>query len=270
MCQALRIRNDLDILAGYTLRCLVQADLVHSVNPYDLVHFHTARAHALSPWLSGLPIKRVVTRRMDYPLKKGHWTRLLYTHSVDTVVAISHGVQAALLAGGVPETRLRRIPSGVNTECFVFRPETRASMRAHLFQQYGIGLTDSLIISTGALVGRKDSHSLIQAVHHLHKTRTHHTHSSVAKGMRSSLEAEVQALGLDSYIHFIGFVQMSQAYLDRADCLSNVWNLLGGLGMGRLSKRSLLDRRSCQPPLRHSELLKRSVRLACYPPSRIR
>ena len=230
LCQALRIRNDLDILAGYTLRCLVQADLVHSANPYDLVHFHTARAHALSPWLSGLPIKRVVTRRMDYPLKKGHWTRLLYTHSVDTVVAISHGVQAALLAGGVPETRLRRIPSGVDTECFVFRPETRASMRAHLFQQYGIGLTDSLIISTGALVGRKDSHSLIQAVHHLHKNGLQPHALICGEGpLRASLEAEVQALGLDSYIHFIGFCPDVPAYLTAADMFVHVpvWEGLG-------------------------------------------
>ncbi len=95
----LRIRNACDALAGVGLRRLVRAE------PYDLVHFHTARAHALGPWLHGRGVKRVVTRRMDYPVKTGPLTRLLYLRSVDTVVAISASVQAALK--GVTKVVLR-------------------------------------------------------------------------------------------------------------------------------------------------------------------
>lgn len=221
---ALRIRNDLDVWAGHSLRRLVQA------NQYDLVHFHTARAHALSPWLTGLATKRVVTRRMDYPLKKSSWTRFLYTYSVNTVVAISHGVHAALLAGGVPQTQLRRIPSGVDTQRFVSAPETRASMRAQLFHQYGIGLTDSLIVSTGALVERKDYQALIQAVHHLHRNRLQPHALICGEGaLRASLEAEVQALGLVSHVHFVGFCSNIPAYLAAADVFVHVpvWEGLG-------------------------------------------
>lgn len=223
----LRIRNDLDIWAGRSLRRLVQA---HPANQYDLVHFHTARAHALSPWLSGLGIKRVVTRRMDYPLKKNVWTRFLYTHSVDAVVAISHRVHAAVLAGGVPQTQLRRIPSGVETQRFVAAPDTRARMRAQLCHQYGIGLTDSLIVSTGALVERKGYHALIQAVQHLHHNGLQPHALICGEGaLRASLEAEVQALGLVSHIHFIGFCSNIPAYLAAADVFVHVpvWEGLG-------------------------------------------
>src|SRR5262249_50293305 len=52
----LTVRNDIDIFAGLRLRRLVQT------GNYQIVHFHTARAHALSPWLRGLRAKRVVTR----------------------------------------------------------------------------------------------------------------------------------------------------------------------------------------------------------------
>src|SRR5512139_3287896 len=45
----LRVRNHLDVFAGFRLRRLVRT------RGYDIVHFHTARAHALSPWLLGLP-----------------------------------------------------------------------------------------------------------------------------------------------------------------------------------------------------------------------
>src|SRR5437867_28746 len=120
---ALRVRNHLDLLAGLRLRRLVRA------GRYELVHFHTARAHALSPWLQGLQVKRVVTRRMDYPLRKGRATRFLYTQSVDTVLAISTGVQAALLAGDVPAARIRLIPSGIDTSSFTPSATARAPMR---------------------------------------------------------------------------------------------------------------------------------------------
>lgn len=229
-CERLRIRNDLDVLAGYMLRHLVRGSRVHSANRYDIVHFHTARAHALSPWLKGLPVKRLVTRRMDYPLKSGHWTRFLYNHSVDKIVAISHGVATALLAGGVPETQLRQIPSGVDTMRFIPRPETRTSMRTHLFQQYGIGVKDSLIVSTGALVERKDSLSLIRALHHLHNNGLQPHAIFCGEGpLRVFLEAEANRYRLGSYIHFIGFCPDVPAYLAAADIFVHVpiWEGLG-------------------------------------------
>src|SRR5262245_13824497 len=52
----LRIRNHGDFLAGLRLRHFVRTAR------YTLVHFHTSRAHALSPWLGGLDVKRIVTR----------------------------------------------------------------------------------------------------------------------------------------------------------------------------------------------------------------
>ena len=119
----LRIRNHLDLLAGFWLRRVVRT------GGYHIVHFHTARAHALSPWLRGLPVKRVVTRRMDYPIARGRMTRLLYEQSVDMVVAISQGVETALLAGGVPPTRIRRIPSGVETRRFVSDEQVRYQLQ---------------------------------------------------------------------------------------------------------------------------------------------
>src|SRR6185437_2358283 len=33
---------------------------------YDVLHFHTSRAHAMAPWVRGLTRAAVVTRRMDY------------------------------------------------------------------------------------------------------------------------------------------------------------------------------------------------------------
>src|SRR5262245_28718795 len=147
----LRVRNSCDVLAGLRLRRLVTS------GRYDLVHFHTARAHALSPWLHNTRVKRVVTRRMDYPVKKGRVTHLLYMQSVDAIVAISAGVRAALLAADVPAVRIRLIPSGVDTACFTRNSDARAQVR----HAYGLGDHETLVLSVGALAERKGYPTLL-------------------------------------------------------------------------------------------------------------
>ena len=43
----------------------------------------------MSPWLRGNTGHAIATRRMDYPLRAGAWTNLLYNRSV-TAVVIRH------------------------------------------------------------------------------------------------------------------------------------------------------------------------------------
>src|SRR5690348_13255586 len=72
--------------------------LRRAVRDADVVHFHTARAHAMAPWLAGLRARRVVTRRMDYRPRGGPWARWLYNRAVGRVIAISDAVAQALVA----------------------------------------------------------------------------------------------------------------------------------------------------------------------------
>ena len=217
---ALPIRNDADVRAGLRLRRLVRA------GQYDIVHFHTARAHALSPWLAGLPLKRIVTRRMDYALKPSRWNRWLFLSSVDIVVAISHGVETALLAAGIPHSHIRRIPSGVETAHFVVPAPSRQRIR----RQHGIGNEEMLLVSVGALVERKDHHTLLQAAHQLHQDgRRPHILICGEGSLQASLQAHAQSLGLARYVHFTGFCSDVAAHLAAADIFVHtpLWEGLG-------------------------------------------
>ena len=42
---------------------------------YDIVHFHTARAHAMTAFIGRSRARRIVTRRMDYRLRGGSYAR---------------------------------------------------------------------------------------------------------------------------------------------------------------------------------------------------
>ena len=97
----LAIANHFDVRAGMRLRRMA--------GEFDVVHFHTARAHALAPLCRRRGARLVVTRRMDYVPAGGPYVRLLYNHAVDAIIAISEGVRAALLRVGVRAERIRAL-----------------------------------------------------------------------------------------------------------------------------------------------------------------
>ena len=216
----LRVRHHYDLRAGFRLRRQVIA------GRYDVVHFHTARAHALSPWLHTSGVKRIVTRRMDYPVKKGYATRLLYIQSVDAVVAISAGVRTALLAAEVPAAHIRLIPSGVDTTRFTPNSDARARIR----QAYGVGEQEILLLAVGSLAERKGQRTLLQAARQLKTQGMPLRYVLCGEGaLRGSLQDEARTLGLETDVRFAGFCPEISDYLAAADLFVHIplWEGLG-------------------------------------------
>jgi len=154
VCQPLKIRNSLDAAAGLRLRALL------SRRHYDIVHFHTARAHSMAPYAFGRAGALVVTRRMDY-VPNRLFAPWLYNHAVDGVGAISDGVARALMRAGVAPQCITIIPSGV--DCTRFAPPGEAA-RQHARAALGL-LPHQIAVGTiGALVARKGHRILIDAM----------------------------------------------------------------------------------------------------------
>lgn len=147
----LRIRNHADLPAALRLRRLAHG--------YDVVHFHTARAHALAPVCRGLGARLVVTRRMDYRPRGGVYARWLYGRVTDVVIAISRGVCEALLAAGVPPARVRLVPSGIDPQALVAPPGARDVLRS----AWRATADEVVVLAIGALVRRKGHDLLLDA-----------------------------------------------------------------------------------------------------------
>ncbi len=154
ICHPLRVRNSIDLIAGLRLRAIL------SRGSYDVVHFHTARAHSLAPFSRKTARIQVVTRRMDYPPNR-YFGPYLYNRAVDRVIAISAGVAEAVTRGGVARHRLRVVPSGV--DCARFVPPD-AEQRAQARTRFGLDTTDLAIGAIGALVPRKGHRVLLDAM----------------------------------------------------------------------------------------------------------
>src|SRR5262249_6713272 len=147
-------RNSAVAAAGLPLRALLTR------HRYDIVHFHTARAHAMAPYARGRAGALIVTRRMDY-VPNRLFAPWLYNHVVDGVAAISEGVARALTRAGVARQRIAIIPSGVDWTRFA-PPDEAARQRARA--TLGLVPHEIAVGTIGALVARKGHSVLIDAM----------------------------------------------------------------------------------------------------------
>ncbi len=220
MVVPLSIRNAVDVAAGLRLRRLVAG--------HDVVHFHTARAHALAPWCRGRGARLVVTRRMDYVPRGGPYARWLYNHSVDAVIAISEGVRAALLRAGVQGTRIRVVPSGIDLDLVEADSADRLAVR----QEWGATPSDVVVLVLGALERRKGHAVLLDAAQRLEATALPIRYVFCGDGSeRGALVEASRPLG--GRVHFAGFRRDVAACLAAADVVA-LPSLHEGLGVAAL------------------------------------
>lgn len=213
------MRNDLDLRAVPALRRRIRE------NAYDIVHFHTKRAHALSLWLrrgAGSP-KHVVTRRMDYAESKNCYTRCLYNRRVDGVVAISQAIGDLLIAAGVDSQKIRLIHSGIDAERFTAGAAQRAASD-------GAAVIGCLAV----LEERKGVEYLLDAACQLHKQGLRLQWLIGGDGtLRGQLENKARALGLQKTVKFLGFVAKPEEFFQRIDIFV-MPSLFEGLGVAAL------------------------------------
>lgn len=128
----------------------------------DLVHLADSRAHKLA-MLGGAgrggrpPV--VVTRRMDYPIKRPWLGRRLYGPRVAAIVAVSQAVADEITRIGVPPARVHVIHDGVDEAFADGLDGLRAQARADL----GLPEDALVFLSLASLRPRKGQRDLIAA-----------------------------------------------------------------------------------------------------------
>jgi len=216
----LPIANHFDLRAGLALR--------HRARGADVVHFHTARAHALAPLCRGVGARLVVTRRMDYVPAGGPYVRFLYNRAVDRVIAISEGVRAALLRVGVQAERMRIVPSGVDAEAMMAPPAARAARR----REWGLGEEHVAVVVVGALERRKGHAVLLASARRLAPAGLGLRYVFCGEG-READALERAAAALDGAVRFVGFRADVPVCLAAADVVA-LPSLQEGLGVAAL------------------------------------
>ena len=216
----LGIANHFDVRAALVLRRLAPG--------FDVVHFHTARAHALAPLSRGRGARLVVTRRMDYVPTGGPYVRFLYNRSVDAVIAISEGVRTALIRVGVRAERIRVVPSGIDAGALAAPPAARAAVR----REWGLGDDEVAVVALGALEVRKGHAVLLAAAAGLASAAPRLRYVFCGEGRQAKALAGAAA-ALDGAARLVGFRRDVAACLAAADIVA-LPSLQEGLGVAAL------------------------------------
>jgi glycosyltransferase involved in cell wall biosynthesis len=219
------MRGTWDLASGLAL-----AALHRSLRP-DLVHWHAARAHALGAAASLLAPgpARVLSRRVDFPVRGTPGSRLLYAMPLEAIIAISEGVRDALVQSGVPGERIRVIRSGIDLAPFE-APFDRDALRERLRILPG----ETIVLQVAALAPHKSQTDLLRAAALAAARRPDLRFWIAGEGpLRVALERERQALGLGREVRLLGFRDDVPDLLRAAD-LFCVSSYLEGLGTSTL------------------------------------
>lgn len=179
----------------------------------DVLHAHTGHAVGLGALAAvGTPVRRVATRRVDFPLRANAFTRWKYGR-FHGVAAISGPIENLLRAAGVAPGRIRRIPSGIDPSSYpaaADRPRWRA--------ERGVRPEEKVIVHAGALVPHKDQATLLRAFAEVRRRLPGTRLLILGDGpRRSALDVLAREVGVEGAVLFLGHRSDVLEYMAMAD-----------------------------------------------------
>ncbi len=193
----LKIRSDFDLGAILRLAWAMKR------RKCLLAHFHDAHSAAVGLAAASLAKVRyrVVTRRVDFPLKKNYFSRRKYGKKVDAIIAISEGVKKVLVEGGVGPKRIEVIPSGID-----FSPFEEAHPSDYLRRELSFAADDYLVGIVAHLADHKGHKYLIQATRILKEHSPKIKLIIVGEGrLRIELDRQAKESDVEDIVFFLGF-----------------------------------------------------------------
>jgi glycosyltransferase involved in cell wall biosynthesis len=222
-----RARGDWDLVAAWRAGRAVRGAGA------DLVHCHTARAHALGTMaahLAGIPA--VVSRRVPVVVGRHPLSLLKYRRGVARYLCISRPAMAELERIGVPSERLALVPSGVDLEDFDAPSagergtETRSDLRALI----GAPPESAVVGTVAALTAEKNPTLMLAAARVILEQRPETHFVWIGEGpCRAELARECHRVGLEHRLHLLGFREDAKELLRQLTLfvLPSSWEGLG-------------------------------------------
>ena len=170
----------------------------------DLVHLHDSHSHtfAYMSALIGNQIPYVLSRRVDFPVKKSILSRKKYNHpSIKKIISVSHKVQAILAPAISDQTKLEVVHSGIDLSRFKYKKT------GILRKEFGIPPMASIIANVAAIAPHKDYYTFVDTAAILLKKQEHLHFFIIGAdgGEKVAIQNYIIQKGLDPYIQLIGF-----------------------------------------------------------------
>jgi glycosyltransferase involved in cell wall biosynthesis len=205
-----------------------------------LAHFHDAHSVAVgsaAASMAKVPI-RVISRRVDFPIKRNVFSRRKYTKDVDAIIAVSDGVKKVLVESGIDARLIRVIPDGID-----FTPYENKTSKDYLRQELSFAPDDFLVGIVAQLSDDKGHKYLIQASKYLRQRAPNIKIVIVGEGpLRLELNKQVKQIQSEDMVFFLGFREDIPQIMNSLDVfvLSSEHEGLGSI---------LMDAMACRLPI---------------------
>jgi len=214
-----QMHGEWDLLAVCKLKKIIRK------NSIKIVHLHSPHAHALGLLAakSDGNCKVVLSRRVDFPIKKNILSRLKYSN-VDRIIAISKRVKRVLVADGLLEEKIDVVYSGVDIDRF------RNVEGDYLISELALDKHKLRIGNIAALAWHKDHKTLLEAAKIVVDEFLEVNFLIAGEGpLRREIEILIKRLNLEEKVKLLGFRQDIPEILSVLDLfvLSSSWEGLG-------------------------------------------
>jgi glycosyltransferase involved in cell wall biosynthesis len=191
-------------------------------NGIQVIDCHASNAHAL-----GLMVKRfvpkvklVVHRRVDYVPSGNFFSRRKYLgQGVDRFVAISEFTKKVLVEFGVDAQRIDVVRSAV--PAVIADENERRIASESVREEFGIDSDVAILVTPAALTHQKGHRVLLRALGHLRERKVKVICLCAGEGpLLQELQQQAMALGIESYVRWLGFRNDVRRLLCGADILA--------------------------------------------------
>lgn len=205
----IKMRGEADVIAILKLAFLLNQ------NSYDVVHMHTSHAHTLgvlAVLLSGVRAKKVVSRRVDFSIRKHYTSHLKYLWGVDRYIAVSGAIKDVLIKDGIPSEKIAVAHSGVDLSRF------NGISGSYLKQEFGVNPSTFVVGNVAHLADHKGHEYLIKAIPLVLKEFPDVKFFIVGDGeLRGYLKGLASKLNLNDRLTFTGFRKDVPQFLEFFD-----------------------------------------------------
>jgi len=196
-----RKRSSIDLkVARLIKKIVVREKITH-------LHVHDSHAHTfavLAATLFGMKKPIILSRRVDFPIKKNIFSRWKYNHnSVKKIICISHNIKRVIQDYIKDQSKLKVVYSGIRPEKFT-NPKT---VKNKLRQEYHIHKNKKIIANIAALADHKDYPTFVRTAEILARKRSDLQFLIIGgdAGEEETIRQMIQAKDLEQNILLTGF-----------------------------------------------------------------
>lgn len=171
----------------------------------DILHLHDAHAHTfacMAASVFGMSKPLVLSRRVDFPIKKNVFSRWKYNHpAIKAIICVSHFIKGVLEKDIRQSGKIKVVHSGIDTSRFSFSKNTK------LRNEFEIPDTGPLIANVAAIASHKDYYTFVDTALLIVSSKPDARFLIIGAdgGEQKAIEAYIQKAGLQKHIHLTGF-----------------------------------------------------------------